>query len=645
MTRFISLVVLLGALLGAAPALAVDEPAPGPLELPIDQIDDAAHPEVTVTVTVPRELVGLNLQPTDFFIAENDLARPVDVRRLPSEELGVVLVLDTSGSMRGEPLLAAKRAVESFLLSMPAGVDVSLVSFGDTAQVEASFTKDYTAILDAVAPLQAVGETALYDAVALGSQLFDASDASRKAMILLSDGGDTVSAIELDNALIELIDAGPRFIAVELESSENDSATLARLAAASGGSIVPASDPAALTQIYEATASDLVNQYELTFTSQADGIVDLVVAVRRGEFAAVAESQLVFPDLPIAEPVDPEPEAPAEAEPVFVPTPPVVAIDVPWIATAPGLIVAAVAVFGALALTFVLMVPTRTGGLAFFGLVGNRRRRGGGRFSGIASTATMFVEDAITRSHGDQRLRVLLDRAGLRLRIGEFLVLVVAMALVAFAAVYSFFGVLFAALAAVVSIGVIVAIVDAIGQRRRAKFRSQLPDTLQLIAGSLRAGFGLNTAIGAVADEQEDPTAMEFARLLVEVQLGRTVEEALRAAATRVQSEDLPWVADAIEIHRETGGDIADLLDGIAATVRERERVRGQIRSLSAEGRISGLILVLMPFFLAGVTYLTAPDYLGELTASSEGRWMIAIGVFNMIIGIVWIRRIIRLKY
>jgi tight adherence protein B len=645
MKRLVSLVVLVGALFGASPAFAVDEPVPGPLDLPVDQIDDAAHPEVTVTVTVPRELVGLDLQPSDFFISENELARSVDVRRLPSEELGVVLVLDTSGSMRGEPLLAAKRAVESFLLSMPAGVDVALVSFGDTAQVEAPFTKDYTAILDAVAPLEAVGETALYDAVALGSGLFGATDASRKAMILLSDGGDTVSSIELDDALIELIDAGPRFIAVELESSENDSVTLARLGAASGGSIVPASDPAALTQIYEATASDLVNQYELTFTSQAEGIVDLVVAVRRGGFAAVAESQIVFPDLPVVDLSDPEPEGPAAPEPIFVPAPPVVAVDVPWIASTPGLIVAAVAVFGALALTFVLMVPTRTGGLAFFGLVGNRVRRGSSRFSGIASTATMLVEEAVTRGHGDRRLRVLLDRAGLRLRIGEFLVLIIAIALVAFAAVYSFFGVLFGALAALVSIGLVVVIIDAVGQRRRDKFRSQLPDTLQLIAGSLRAGFGLNTAIGAVADEQEDPTAMEFARLLVEVQLGRTVEDALRSAATRVQSEDLPWVADAIEIHRETGGDIADLLDGIGATVRERERVRGQIRSLSAEGRISGLILVLMPFFLAGVTYLTAPDYLGELTASTAGRWMIAVGAFNMIVGVVWIRRIIRLKY
>jgi tight adherence protein B len=115
--------------------------------------------------------------------------------------------------------------------------------------------------------------------------------------------------------------------------------------------------------------------------------------------------------------------------------------------------------------------------------------------------------------------------------------------------------------------------------------------------------------------------------------------------AVRVQSEDLPWVAEAIEIHREIGGDVADLLDQVASTVRERERVRGQINVLSAEGRISGVVLVALPFAIAGLTLVSSPDYLTELTQSTVGQVMLAFGAVTMIIGIFWIRRIVRLEF
>jgi tight adherence protein B len=638
-------VALIGSLAMASPALAADEPAGDQVGtavvLPIDGIDDEAHPEVTITVTVPQDLVGLDLQPGDFFVSENDQARDVTVEQLPSDELAVVLVLDTSGSMRGEPLLAAKRAIESFLQAMPPGVQIALVGFGDTATVLAPFGEDYDAVLAAAAPLAADGETALYNGVILGADLFDDVDAQRRAMVVLSDGGDTASTLALEDALISLIDASPTFIAVELESSENDSATLQRFAVASEGMVVAASNPGALTEIYEETASDLVNQYAVRYTSESEAVTELVVAVRRDDVAAVGAAVVAFPPLPVV--AEPVPEPAPEPEPIFVPAPDVVAVEVPWVASNTALLLSLAAVFAALAITFVLMVPTRTGGLAFFGLVGDRQRST--RFSGMASRATMFAEDALTKSRRASSVRLLLDQAGLQLRTGEFVILLFSVGIAAFAVGFAFFEVIWAVVIALGAVFAVVAGVKIAGTNRAERFRNQLPDTLGLISGGLRAGFGLNTAISAVADEQEDPTASEFNRVQVEVQLGRSIEDSLRAAAPRVQSEDLPWVADAIEIHRETGGDVADLLDGIAATVRERERVRGQIKVLSAEGRISGFVLVLMPFVLAAITYFAAPDYLAELTDSSVGRTMIALAAIGIVIGAIWIRRITRLKY
>ncbi len=640
----VAVVIAAVGVLAAAPALAVDEPAPGALDLPVDLIDISRHPEVTITVTVPQELVGLNLQPEDFFVSEDNQARDVDVQQLPSDELAVVLVLDTSGSMRGAPLLAAKRAVESFLVAMPPGVQVALVSFGDVPEIVSQFTRDYDATLVAVTPLAADGETALYNGVLLGANLFDNISAERRAMVLLSDGGDTASSIALEDALIRLLDTSAQFVAVELQTSENDPAVLERLAVATGGSVVSAEDPAALTEIYETTASNLINQYELTYTSQSEGPTDVVVAVRRDDVAAIATEVVTFPPLPEAAPVQPQPTTAPEAEPIFVPAPPTATVEVPWIASSSGLIVGTIAVFGALAATFILMVPTRQGGLAFFGLVG-RRPATGFDFSSIAGRATVFAEQALSKGHSDRSIRILLDRAGLRMRVGELAVLLLAVGLAVWAVAQLFLSLPIAIALGVGAVILVVAVISAIGSRRSAKFRDQLPDTLGLISGSLRAGFGLNTAFGAVAEEQDEPTRTEFGRMQIEVQLGRTIEDALRSAAARVQSEDLPWVADAIEIHRETGGDVADLLDGIAATVRERERIRGQIKVLSAEGRISGLVLVLMPFILAGVTYVAAPDYLAELTNSTAGRWMIFGASVGMAIGVAWILRIIRLKY
>jgi tight adherence protein B len=209
---------------------------------------------------------------------------------------------------------------------------------------------------------------------------------------------------------------------------------------------------------------------------------------------------------------------------------------------------------------------------------------------------------------------------------------------------------LFAGLLVAVVAGALVvllgwSILSSLGTRRSDKFRAQLPDSLQLITGSLRAGFGLNQAITAVANELPSPAGEEYARAQLEVHLGRDVEDALRSMAARVQSEDLPWVAEAIEIHREIGGDVADLLDQVASTVRERERVRGQIKVLSAEGRISGVVLVALPFGIAGITLVTSPDYLTELVQSTVGLILLAFGAVTMLIGIFWIRRIIRLEF
>jgi len=181
--------------------------------------------------------------------------------------------------------------------------------------------------------------------------------------------------------------------------------------------------------------------------------------------------------------------------------------------------------------------------------------------------------------------------------------------------------------------------------RRKAAFADQLPDTLNLLAGSLRAGFGLLQGIDVIAAEAPSPSAEEFQRVKVEVHLGRDLDEALRAMAKRVGSEDFEWVAEGIMIHREVGGDISEIIDSVTATIRSRNQIRRRIHALSAEGRISAIILVILPLALAAFITVVNPSYVGELTASPVGRMLIGLGSLGMVAGIVWIRRIIRLEF
>ncbi len=646
--RIISL-GLLAVLMAAGPARAQE--AEGP-ELRIDDLDQSDFPSVVLTVTVPAEMNGLDLLPGNFFVAEGDQPVAVQVEQLPAAELQVALVMDISGSMAGEPIRSAKAAVTGFVEAMPPDVELALIRFGDIAELMVPFTVERDPIISGIDGLVANDNaTALYDGLLEAVASFGDPEGKRRTIVLLTDGADSGRGAELDDALVGLIGSGARLLIVELDSPQVDRTTLSRLEAATGGTLVAASDPDALEGIYDEVASDLINQYRLRFESSADGPTELVIAVRTADITAQGVTAARFPVAPpVTESSVTSTAAPATTEAptaVAVPAPVPVEVNVPWIATTPGLMLGASAVFIAATLLLLLLVPTRQSALAALGTLGGMagRVQNPGKLSALTNKATLFAEEAIRRGRAESGLRLKLDQAGLKLREGEFLLLVFAAALVAVVAAWLFAGV-FAAVAAGGLIALLAwSLLGSIGTRRANKFRAQLPDSLQLITGSLRAGFGLNQAITAVANELDSPAGEEYARVQLEVHLGREVEDALRSMARRVQSEDLPWVAEAIEIHREIGGDVADLLDQIAGTVRERERVRGQIQVLSAEGRISGVVLVALPFGIAGITLLTSPDYLTELTSSTVGQIMLAGGAVAMIMGIFWIRRIVRLEF
>jgi tight adherence protein B len=181
--------------------------------------------------------------------------------------------------------------------------------------------------------------------------------------------------------------------------------------------------------------------------------------------------------------------------------------------------------------------------------------------------------------------------------------------------------------------------------RRRALFEQQLPELLQMVSGSMRSGTSLLQSLDTVALEAPAPLSSEIQRVLHEARVGRHLDDALGDLAERMQSQDFGWVVGAIDIHREVGGDLAEVLDRIADTIRGRNRVRGQIQALSAEGRLSGLVLSLLPPGLFVAMSILNPEYMGELTGRGVGWALLGVAATLLVVGGLWLQRMARFDF
>lgn len=265
--------------------------------------------------------------------------------------------------------------------------------------------------------------------------------------------------------------------------------------------------------------------------------------------------------------------------------------------------------------------------------------------SSLALRFTARVEKVLRRRNYSGALSRALEQAGLTMSAAEFVVFA-AVGTIVLAGAASLTGSVLLWLAALIA-GPLVArvVLRFLASRRRTAFADQLDETLQLLAGGLRAGHSLLRAIDAAAEESEAPTSEEFSRIINETRLGRDIGEALDDAAVRMRSEDFSWVAQAIAIHREVGGNLADVLDQVGHTIRERNQIRGQVRSLSAEGRISALVLMVLPFALGGILVVISPGYMDPLLQHPLGVGMILASVVLLVVGGLWLRKVVAFRF
>lgn len=263
----------------------------------------------------------------------------------------------------------------------------------------------------------------------------------------------------------------------------------------------------------------------------------------------------------------------------------------------------------------------------------------------FAGSAVGVIEGFLSRRTIRLFNRDALENAGLRFSQADFFILVMAGGCVGALIGLLVGGPLLALLMLILAPVAAHFTLGFLAGKRRGKFSDQLGDTLQLLSGSLRAGHSILRAIEAASSESQAPTSEEMRRVITETSLGRDLLTSLNDTATRMQSEDFVWIAQAIQINREVGGNLAEVLDQVNETIRERNEIKGHIRSLAAEGKFSAYILIAMPFGIVLMLTIVNPGYMDPMFNHPLGWVMMGASAVMMTIGSLWMRKIIDLKF
>ena len=563
--------------------------------------------------------------------------------------VGVVLVIDTSGSMAGAPMDAAKAAAISFIDQARPEDRIAVVSFSNQATVLSGFTNNKQQLTTTVEALQADGETAFNDAVIQGVGLFNQPNAADLLphMIVLTDGEDTASTATFEDAVAAISASGVRVFGVALEGSDFNPAPVEQIATAGNGLFLSTPDPQQLSSLYGEIGREISNTLVARFTSpiSTPGEVEFAVSYQ-GLQSAITFSVSGFA------------------------TTSTTTAGVTTTVTSPPLTTTLVESTSPLDIPTLILMGAAGVGLTIFLffviLFGREEEDTPGRFAKrlqaygrrgpleekksfleripILSRFSAAAEEEVRRRGLLSGVNSALEQANIPMSPGEAILAMVGLAAVGGVFMAVFNGLLVGLISFGVFLLLILFLIRFAGAREKKKFESQLPDTLTLMSTSLRAGYSLLQATEAVSSEAPNPTAREFGRALAEARLGRTVTGALEGIVHRTQSKDFEWATMAIEIQREVGGNLAEVLQTVGDTMRARNRLKGEIRALTAEGRISAFVLGSLPFAMASFLWFSNRDYLQPLLDETFGRIAIGAGLLLMAGGIFWLKKIVDIE-
>ena len=515
----------------------------------------------------------------------------------PTTKLDVVVVVDNSTLLAGRLLSDVKTAINTYVSALPPTVRVGVIRFGGfPSSATTGLSLNRTGIVARVSELELEGDPTLFDGLDLGIEQFDLNSLNKRQILLVGTGVNRGSTLAFADVRERLLQRSIAVDAIEVRGEKFDTAAIDGIVASSGG-----------------------RRYSL---SDLEGIRGL----------ASSRTQWAVP------PVYSPPSAAAAARKSLLSSKPVLVGVVVLLA---GLV------------AFITMRPKKLkgakGSKGKIDLLGvtevGGKKTSSNAVTGIADRLSVAADKVLEKQGKNRSFGASLERAGIALRPGEFVIVAFVTLLMIFALLYKFKGIMVAGIGTgVLSIFGPGKYIKRRTNKRSTAFGDQLSDTLQLLSSSLRAGQGLMQAVDSVAREGDAPASEEFKRIVTETRLGRDLIDSLRAMADRVRSEDFNWVIPAIEINREVGGDLAEVLDTVASTIRDRADIRRQVKTLSAEGRLSAYVLISLPIGIAMFINLSSPDYLAELWKAPGIYLAVAAGLM-MVVGAVWLFKLCKIEF
>ena len=577
-------------------------------------------PERGYVVSVPESRA---FDPRSVVVRENGVrVNDVTVDSLAGSGLrfGVVLALDASESMTGGPAAAALEAGRTFLSHRTATEEIGIVAFNGEISVLSEVTRDGKVLERTLErqPALAYG-TRIYDAVTRSLGLLRDAKLSSGSVVLLSDGADIGSLRSIDQAVAAAEKQQVRVFTVGLRSGAYDPAPLRALAERTGGTYAEARSAVELDAIYEELGAQLAGEYLVRYRSAARPMaqvdVEIVVAeVGKASTAYVAPTPSLLPPYHRS------------------------ALSRFLLSSGSPVIVSLLVALLACALLFLLSRrPTTTVvdrverfapgsrsrphdlGLAAVLRAPMRHQYAGGWWAKLERDLELARMDASPRKV------VAISLAGT--------VAIAALALALSAPLLGLFGLA----TPLIARGVIRRKLKSV----RAEFAEQFPASLQVLASALRAGHSFAGALGVVVDNAREPARGELARVLQDEKLGVPPEDAIRKLSRRMANRDIEQVALLAELQRTAGGNSAEVLDTVVATIRERAEIRRLVRTLTAQGRMSRWILTALPIFLGGFLWIVNPDSMNAFLTSSVGQVSMVVAALMVAAGSVLIQRIV----
>lgn len=556
----------------------------------------------------------------------------------------VVVVIDNAAALGNATVQLAKSGLAPLMPGAGAVSTLGVVSTGGGASVQTGPTDAPGPITSGLAAISPSGTSATWDGLVRAAELLDDRDDGAVGTVVLFTASPSNSVGAASSAAESALQrAGVRLDVVALPQG-TDTATLAAMVDDLGGSIEVVQNDEQLAGAYENVAEQLAGRFSLTFAplEGADGLVPLTVT--SGEASTV---------------VSYSPDALRTGVMGLAPITDAAGAGTSLLSGATGkllILVLGLAAIAMLAWVVVSVVVPDDNNLTTrlevyeesYGVEVPEEFTAGAESHTtvpILQRAVDFTGEMAEKRGMLDSVEAKLEQANLPLRAPEAMFFAAVGALIL--TVLTFLltrNILVALIVAVVAAVLPTAVLNFMIRKRQKAFREILPDMLTLLAGTLRAGYSIGQGFESCSTEVEEPMGRELRRVVSETRLGRSLEESLEAVAERMQSDDFSWAVMAIRIQREVGGNLAELLLTVADTMTQRERLRREVSTLTAEGKISAFIIGGLPPALAVVMFVMNPEYIKQLFSPGIGYALIAAAVVMMGIGFAWMKKCITIE-